>query len=128
MKNFKIAYIDDTYTNLLLVSTILEEANPNWEVRIISCPETFLKMEKVDEYNLIITDSHMPRMSGLELAKKLRRENIKAPIIICSMDCYDDNFRLNALEYVNDFLTKPISHKEILSIVNKWYEKQVSIF
>jgi CheY-like chemotaxis protein len=37
-----------------------------------------------DRYDLLITDNNMPRMTGLELAAKTRREGMKLPIIVAS--------------------------------------------
>lgn len=41
-------------------------------------------------YDLLITDVHMPRMSGIDLVRAVRRQGNRVPIIV--MDSYPDLF------------------------------------
>ena len=37
-----------------------------------------------DSYDLVITDNHMPKLTGLELAKRLRAQRMGLPVILAS--------------------------------------------
>jgi DNA-binding response OmpR family regulator len=41
-------------------------------------------------YDLVITDVHMPRMSGIDLVRALRRQGNRVPVLV--MDSYPDLF------------------------------------
>jgi len=71
-----------------------------------------------NHYDLIITDLQMPYKSGLELAHYVRKQLKKnTPIIVLSSEGLE-NVVLEAFEIgVNDFVTKPFSHKELIAKV-----------
>jgi len=67
-----------------------------------------------NEYDLIITDIHMPFHSGLEITAFVRQElGRKTPIIVLSAEGLEDTV-LQAFEIgANDFITKPFSPSEL---------------
>ena len=66
------------------------------------------------DYNLVITDIHMPFHSGLEIITFIRNELRKnTPIIVLSAEGLEDTV-LQAFEIgANDFITKPFSPAEL---------------
>lgn len=77
-------------------------------------------LHKGHDFNLIISDIHMPYHSGMELIEQVRNENNDpTPIIILSAEGLEDTleeaFNLGA----NDFLTKPFSPQELVSRVKR---------
>jgi DNA-binding response OmpR family regulator len=69
---------------------------------------------KTEEFDLVITDIHMPFHSGLEITEYIRKElNKSTPIIILSAEGLE-NTVLQAFEIgANDFITKPFSPAEL---------------
>jgi len=67
-----------------------------------------------NEFDLIITDIHMPFHSGLEITTFVRNELKKStPIIILSAEGLEDTV-LQAFDVgANDFITKPFSPAEL---------------
>jgi CheY-like chemotaxis protein len=45
------------------------------------------------KYDLLITDSHMPNMTGVELIKKIYEARIELPIIMATATLHDDDFK-----------------------------------
>jgi DNA-binding response OmpR family regulator len=69
---------------------------------------------KENEFDLIITDIHMPFHSGLEITTYVREELKRTtPIIILSAEGLEDTV-LQAFDVgANDFITKPFSPAEL---------------
>lgn len=69
---------------------------------------------KENDFDIIITDIHMPFHSGLEITSFVREELKKmTPIIVLSAEGLEDTV-LQAFELgANDFITKPFSPAEL---------------
>lgn len=80
----RIVMIDDSEIQLEVAARVLEDAG--FEVRAVSSLRRFVNAVLDWKPNLIVTDLHMPEMSGAQLCAWLRQqvETAKTPIIICS--------------------------------------------
>ncbi len=86
--------------------------------------EALAAFEK-NNYDLIITDCHMPEMSGFELAaairKKERGTNRHIPIIAMTADAMMGT-RERCLEAgMDDFITKPVNPDELELVLGRWF-------
>jgi DNA-binding response OmpR family regulator len=74
-----------------------------------------LALAKAYEFDAIILDVMMPRLSGYEVAKRLRAENVGTPIVmLTARDSVPDIVR--GLDGgADDYLTKPFSFDELLA-------------
>jgi DNA-binding response OmpR family regulator len=79
-----------------------------------------MELLKQNQYDLIITDIHMPFHSGLEIITFVRTQLKKAtPIIVLSAEGLEDTV-LQAFEIgANDFLSKPFSPAELMVRVKR---------
>lgn len=68
-----------------------------------------------EEYDLIILDQMLPKLSGIEIVKKLRNKEIHMPILFLSAkgETYDKVEGLNA--GADDYLSKPFAFTELLA-------------
>lgn len=66
-------------------------------------------------YDVIILDIMLPKLNGLEVLKKLRKENISTPILLLTAkDSVDD--KVTGLDLgADDYLPKPFDPKELLA-------------
>ena len=74
-------------------------------------------LEKVINENpdLIILDVMLPKMDGLTVCRKIRQENINAPIIMLSARSEEID-KILGLEYgADDYMTKPFSTRELVA-------------
>ena len=69
----------------------------------------------VEEYDLILLDVMLPDMDGFSIAKQLRAEKNKTPIIfLTAKDTIHD--KINGLDFGgDDYLVKPFSFEELLA-------------
>ena len=73
----------------------------------------FMSMDA--KFDALIVDRMLPRLDGLSLIKKLRKQNSEIPIIILSA-LGDVDERIKGLKYgADDYLAKPFSFSELLA-------------
>ena len=72
--------------------------------------------------DIIITDIEMPRLSGLEMAKQIRKTDKTTPIIIATAFT-DTSYLLQAVELqLIKYITKPITSKKMREALNIVFE------
>ena len=70
------------------------------------------------KFDVIVLDWKMPKVSGLDVCKKLRLLNIKTPIILLTALTQISN-KVEALDSgADDYITKPFSFEELLARIN----------
>lgn len=77
-----------------------------------------------DIYDVIILDIMLPKMSGLEVVKKLRSKKIKTPVLLLTArDSIQD--KVQGLDSgADDYLTKPFSKDELLARIRALTRRQ----
>ena len=70
-----------------------------------------------EEYDLIISDIMMPLLSGIQMTKELRSNNIETPILLLTIkDSTKD--KVDGLDSgADDYLTKPFAFEELIARV-----------
>jgi len=121
---FPLKYpMKNDYENLTLLYVEDDEIIRQNAVEYLNnyCKEVFsakdgqeaLSIYKEKKPNIIITDIEMPRLNGLEMAKQIRKEDKKTPIIIATAFT-DKEYLLQAVELqLIKYITKPISSKKL---------------
>ena len=72
-----------------------------------------------DGYDLLITDNNMPRVTGLELIKKMRSEDMTLPIILMSGMLPTEELVRHPWLQIQATLLKPYTIAELLVTVEK---------
>lgn len=103
-----ILVVDDNPSDLILTSVYVEK-----ETAIpVKVDNGFSAIEKLSEYEfkLIIVDLQMPKMSGIELIKRIRRieKYKKTPILVTSARQESKDVKQAVQAGANDYLVKPI--------------------
>jgi len=129
----KILIVDDEPINLDFFEVMLSRLG--FEVVMAEDGEEALEMIKQDKPDLIILDNIMPKMTGWELTKILKKSKAyeqyhDIPIVMFSaMDAVKD--KIEGFELgVEDYITKPFNFSEVLARIravlrNKELAKQV---
>ena len=116
--NAKILIADDEKVNIRLLRKILKRNN--FDVISALNGEEALKLAKKERPDLILLDINMPKLNGIEVARKLKQdENLKdIPIIFLSgNDTSTDivkGFEAGGVDYV----LKPFSIKELIARIS----------
>src|SRR5687768_12872274 len=70
-------------------------------------------------YDLLITDYNMPKVSGVELVKKLRSARMALPVVLVSGAIPTEELSRNPSLKLAAMLLKPFSAEELLGTVKK---------
>jgi DNA-binding NtrC family response regulator len=81
-------------------------------------------LEQVEQSppDLVLTDLHMPGMSGLELLRELKRRSVPAPVILMTASSATETAVTAMKEGAADYLTKPLNMDELSIVVARALE------
>jgi len=109
-----ILVVDDEPQIARVLKTAL--SSQGYGVRTASDGEEALLEMKNWSPDLLITDLRMPKMDGLELCRRVRRES-RIPIIVLSVKG-EETIKVEALDAgADDYMTKPFSMNELMARV-----------
>lgn len=109
----KLLLVEDEKQLSEALSQIL--INNKYNVDAVYDGENGLEYALTDVYDVIILDIMLPKLSGLDILRKLRKENISTPILLLTAkDSVDD--KVTGLDLgADDYLPKPFDPKELLA-------------
>lgn len=109
----RILVVDDDPVNLQVIERIL--AGEHYEVTTVLSGEEALALLNDQEWDLIISDVMMPRMSGYVLATKIRERftMMELPILLLTARSSSVDIQKGFLAGANDYVTKPIDTEEV---------------
>jgi len=116
-KPFKISIVDDDEMIREGLQSLLRSLE--FDIDAFASAEDFLRSDRVCETSCLITDVHMPGMTGMDLQRQLIADGYRIPIIF--MSGYDSE-QLGAgamMTGVIGFLKKPIDTKYLVECLNK---------
>lgn len=123
---FKIAICDDEQNQIDYMASIVASwsahAGHNCEIRTFASAEAFLfEYEEDKAYDILLLDVEMKNMNGIELAKRIRKDNNRAEIIFITshFEFVGEGYEVDALHY----LIKPISAEKLTQVLTKAAEK-----
>lgn len=119
---YKIAICDDMEKDAqamaLAVNRWAQKEKVLAAVRTFPCAEEFLfQYEEEKDYHILLLDVEMRGMSGIELAKKIRRENDRVEIIFVTshFEFSGEGYEVDALHY----LVKPVAQDKLMEVLSK---------
>ncbi len=118
----KIAICDDDNSQIEYLSGVVSAwAGKNRhaiEIKTYSSAKAFLfDYSEEKDFDILLLDVEMPGMSGVELAKTVRRENSTVQIIFITgyYEYFSDGFDVSALHY----LIKPADESKLIPVLNR---------
>ncbi len=116
MNKKKILYAEDEYTNRKLMEIKLNSQN-------ISCDlaqdgVTAIELYNKNRYDLVILDQYMPGLNGSEIAKKIRKNNTKIPLIAITSD--NEAFEELKMAGFNEIFIKPLRGLNYIEIIKSY--------
>ncbi len=127
-KDLKILIAEDDEFNLLLFHTIISKWN--MKAKLVSNGEEAFDAALLEPFDIIITDVHMPGMSGFDLVKKLKshKELKKIPVIATTANVVKDALQ-KAQSTFDAVVLKPFKEDELAEAIHQFIphiEKGVS--
>ena len=119
----RILCVDDNPANLLLVQTLLEDMGAT--VEAVDSGEAALQAVREQALDLVLMDVQMPGMDGRETTERLRaweagRSGAPLPVVALTAHAMANEKRALLHSGMDDYLTKPISERQLAQVVLKW--------
>jgi signal transduction histidine kinase/CheY-like chemotaxis protein/CHASE3 domain sensor protein len=116
IKNKHLLLVDDDEYNIQLTRMMLDD----WGIRYDAVRNGLDAMEMVlkNNYDLILTDIHMPEVSGIQLTRYIRsiedKQKSAIPVIAFTANVMKDDLDNYLKAGINDFLLKPFTSAQVL--------------
>lgn len=112
----KILIVEDDDTILLGLKDDLEFEG--YEVAVADNGRDGYMLAKNEVFDLIILDILLPELTGFEICKKLREEQVKTPILMLTAAKTEEMDKVMGLEMgADDYVTKPVGSREMVARV-----------
>jgi CheY-like chemotaxis protein len=117
MASKKILLVDDSST-ARLVNRMIFSRKPNYAVISAIDGQEAVEKAKAEKPDLILMDIVMPRMTGLEACRALKKdhETSKIPIILLTTRGEEKYVQEGYASGCSDYLTKPVNDTELLDL------------
>ncbi len=89
-------------------------------VSTVSDGQAAIDMLEREDFDLVLTDLHMPQVTGMEIIHYLKHEKQKSiPVLVLSKDAMEDTVEDAYALGVDDFLNKPLRPAMLSAKVKK---------
>lgn len=112
----RILLVEDNKVNQLVAKKILEKRGA--AVEVANDGSEGVERAKVESFDLVLMDIHMPLMSGLEAINQLRSEHFKVPIVVLTADVIEA-LRFKDDSFVRGICTKPFKADELIDVIGR---------
>lgn len=122
--NAKILVVDDSNTNILLLTSLLETEG-FMNVQVANNGKTALKLIDKEIYDLILLDINMPyQIDGFDVLKIIKSDQRTSDttVILVSANTSDDDIKLGMDLGAYEYLTKPVNINKLIKILNKLFK------
>ena len=118
----QILVVEDEKSVAHMIATVL--GGPASKIaRAASGWEALIKIGVTAQpFDVVITDHRMPRMTGLELVRRLRAQNFGGKILVLSAHLSDEDIRAYEELNVDMMMSKPFDFDELqeaMAVLNK---------
>jgi CheY-like chemotaxis protein/nitrogen-specific signal transduction histidine kinase len=119
----KVLLAEDNLTNQMLMKVILKKHNVEFD--LANNGVEALEMFKNGDYNLVLMDNNMPKMSGVDSCKYIREyektKNLKStPIVALTASTTIDEREKFIAVGMDDYLSKPVEIPKLISVFSKY--------
>jgi len=119
----RVLCVDDNPANLLLLETLL--IHMGGEVKAVSSGQEALEAVRCNTFDMVFMDMQMPGMDGRQTTEAIRQweaDSGQAPLPIVALTAHALSSEKRSLlqSGLDDYLTKPISERQLAQVVLKW--------
>lgn len=112
-----ILIVDDLKSELDLMAKYL--SNAGYNIIVANSGEEAISKTEANKLDAIVTDWMMPKMGGLDICRKLKKnpETAEIPIIACTAKDRDVDRMWALKQGVKAYVTKPCTKEELVGAV-----------
>ena len=116
-KSHVISIIDDDPSVREATQSLIRSLG--YDAQVFASAEEYLQSERVSDSSCLITDLHMPGMSGTDLQDRLIADGYQIPIIFVTA-YYEDRTRDRVMDAgAFGFLRKPFNDESLIACLDK---------
>lgn len=126
----KIAIVEDEKSHRTLLKSIIEKWEQNTQIKCLvkefKSAEAFLfHWEESKDFDVLFLDIQMSGMDGLELAKRIRKDDSRLAIVFTTgiEDFLQEGYEVSALHY----LLKPLKEQQVYACMDKVKSKSENL-
>ena len=117
-----VLIVDDEFGVRESLKMILK---PYYEIHTAADGEEALKILKERKLDLITLDLNMPKLSGIETLREIRKINSKVPVVIITGYGTEKDQKEALLYGVTDFISKPFTTSQIIKVIDGILEGRI---
>jgi CheY-like chemotaxis protein len=114
----RVLLAEDNPINAMLARTLL--VREGCGVDHVTDGEAALEALARGDYNLVLMDVRMPRLSGMETTRALRARGVETPVVALTANAFEDDRRACLAAGMDDFLVKPLSPEALRRALLLW--------
>lgn len=121
----EILVVDDNAINLTVAKGLMNPLEMKIDTALSGKDAVLMVTDK--RYDIIFMDHMMPEMDGVETTRVIRRllgDNGQVPIIALTANAVEGTAEMFISEGMNDFVTKPIEMRDMVSKLRKWLPQE----
>ncbi len=114
----KVLVVDDDHVNRLLLEVLSEK----WDAQVDIVDSGLAALDKIHHvnYDIVLTDINMPKMSGTELMQQIKARNPLVPVIAFTATAQPDTLKGFIDLGFNDYLLKPFKESDLRSMIARY--------
>lgn len=114
----KVLLVEDNKINQMITQKMLEKRGIS--CNIIDNGEDAIEDVKVNDYDLILMDVHLPGINGTEATTEIRKFNSHIPIVALTAISLNENREMLLSYGMNEVITKPFEPEHFYTVVTKY--------
>ena len=123
LKGKRVLLVDDNNMNLKVAERLLRPFQLDLDM-INSGVQAIEKIKAGEQFELILVDDLMPRMTGVETMEELRKiDGFKTPVVILTANAISGMKEEYLKKGFDDYLSKPIEKPELERVLKKFLNK-----
>lgn len=124
----RILIVEDEAPMRKILADILAKAGKDGEYAVDTAADGVEGLQKLEganfDFDLVLTDIMMPRMSGTELLMKIKEKAPQLPVVVLTAYPKDENVLWCLKNGASDFLAKPVSVPSLVNCIRRVFERQ----
>ncbi len=113
-----VLIVEDNKINQMITQKMLEKRGIS--CNIIDNGEDAIEDVKINNYDLILMDVHLPGINGTEATSEIRKFNSQIPIVALTAISLNENREMLLSYGMNEVITKPFEPEHFYTIVTKY--------
>jgi signal transduction histidine kinase/ActR/RegA family two-component response regulator len=113
-----VLLVEDNKINQMITKKMLEKRGIT--CKITDNGEDAIEEIKINRYDLILMDIHLPGINGTEASSEIRKFNNKIPIVALTAISLNENREMLLSFGINDVITKPFEPEHFYALVTQY--------